>query len=472
MKKKILPLIAFFATLFTFAQSPCENGFADGYPCDGFDLQSQISLSEMGASLANDSWGWTDPDNGTEYALVGLNNGTAFINISDPVNPIYLGKLPTHAGSSTWRDVKVYNDYAFIVADNVGNHGMQVFDLTRLRNVSSAPETFTEDAHYGEFGSSHNIVINEETGYAYSVGDNTFNGGAHFINIQDPLNPVAAGGYSSSGYTHDAQVIIYNGPDTDHAGKELFIGSNEDKVVIVDVSNKANPQLISSITYSNDAYTHQGWLTEDLKYFIVGDELDEQDFGFNTRTIVFDFTDLDNPVHHFDYSGTTAAIDHNGYTKGNKYYAAHYKAGMRVLDISDIDNGNFTEFGYFDTHPSSDSANFDGAWNVYPFFESGNIVISDLNEGFILVKSNEVLGTNESDFTTFNLSPNPAKNNLTINSKNDPLKQIEIFNVLGQRIINLNFSSSLSENIDITGLNSGMYLVKINNLTTKRLIVK
>ena len=89
MKKKILPLIASFATLFTFAQTPCENGFALNYPCNGFDLQSHISLAEMGASGGNDSWGWTDPQDGTEYALVGLDNGTAFIDISDPVNPIY-----------------------------------------------------------------------------------------------------------------------------------------------------------------------------------------------------------------------------------------------------------------------------------------------------------------------------------------------------------------------------------------------
>ena len=50
------------------------------------------------------------------------------------------------------------------------------------------------------------------------------------------------------------------------------------KWIIVDVTNKANPQLIKSITYGNVAYTHQGWLTEDRHYFLVGDELDESDF--------------------------------------------------------------------------------------------------------------------------------------------------------------------------------------------------
>tara|TARA_R110000787_G_scaffold15134_5_gene46832 strand:+ start:4003 stop:5415 length:1413 start_codon:yes stop_codon:yes gene_type:complete len=470
MKKKILPLMAFFATLFTFAQTPCENGFALNYPCDGFDLQSHISLAEMGASGGNDSWGWTDPDDGTEYALIGLNNGTAFIDISDPINPIYLGKLPTHTSSSTWRDIKVYQDHAFIVSE-AGGHGMQVFDLTRLRDVASPPETFTEDAHYAGFGGSHNIVINEESGYAYSVGDNTFSGGAHIVNIQDPVNPITAGGYAAGGYTHDAQVIIYDGPDTDYTGKEIFFGSNADHVEIVDMTDKTNPVQIASFTYPTTGYTHQNWLTEDRNYMLLGDEGDEFDFGFNTRTVVFDISDLDNIQLHMEYFSETESVDHNGYIIGDTYYLANYSSGFRTVDISDIENGTMTPSGYFDTYPSNNSANYSGSWNVYPFFESNNIVISGQN-GFTLVKDSSLLGSSDFENDNFSLYPNPAKNNLAISSKIDPIKNIEIFNVLGQRIINLNFTSSLSENIDISSLNTGMYLVKINNLTTKRLIVK
>jgi len=385
MKKLLLPFLVASFSIAT-AQTPCDSGMAGSYPCNGYDLQSHLTLSQMNASAGNDSWGWTDPQDGKEYALMGLNNGTAFIDVSDPVNPVYLGKLPTHTSSSSWRDIKVYNNYAFVVSEASG-HGMQVFDLTRLRNVSNPPETFTEDAHYGGFGHSHNIVINEETGFAYSTGDNTYSGGAHFVNIQDPLNPVAAGGYAGSFYTHDAQVIVYNGPDTDHTGKEIFFGANENEAIIVDVTNKSNPQLIANFSYSNDGYTHQVWLTEDRNYLVIGDELDEQYNGFNTRTIIADLSDLDNPTLHYEYYGTTAAIDHNGYTKNGKYYLANYKAGLRVMDISDISNSNMSEVGFFDTHPQSNNANFDGVWNVYPYFGSGNIVISDISAGFFLVKS-------------------------------------------------------------------------------------
>lgn len=468
--KKILPFIISIISAIGVAQTPCAGGMAGSFPCNGFDLQSNFTLSDLNAGAGNDSWGWTDPNNGNEYALVALDNGTAFINISNPINPIYLGKLPTHTSNSSWRDVKVYNNHAFIVSE-AGGHGMQVFDLTRLRSVANPPETFTEDAHYNEFGNAHNIIINEDSGYAYAVGTSTFNGGPHFVNIQDPINPVAAGGYAMDDYSHDAQVITYNGPDTDYTGKEILIGSNVNEVIIVDITNKSNPVNISSISYTNVGYTHQGWFTEDKRYFLLGDEADEQSFGLETRTIVFDFNDLDNPQFHFEYLGTNSSIDHNGYVVGDKFYFASYRAGMRVLDLSDIANGTMSESGYFDTFPNDNNAQFDGAWNVYPFFASGNIVISDIDRGFFLVKESKVLGIAENENTSFSIYPNPSSNNITIKSATNPINKVIIYNVLGQTVASFDFSENLSENLDISRLNSGMYLVEINDLTTKRLIV-
>ena len=473
MKKFLLSFLIVSCSIIQ-AQTPCVNGMAGVYPCDGYDLQVFIPCTDFGADNANDSWGWTDPDNGTEYALIGLDNGTAFLDISNPVNPIYLGKLPTHTSSSLWRDVKVYNNYAFVVSEANG-HGIQIFDLTRLRDVANPPETFTEDAHYGGFGSAHNIVINEETGYAYGVGAD-YSGGAHFVNIQDPLNPIGEGGYSGSGYTHDAQVVVYDGPDSDHTGKEIYIGSNEDKVVIVDVTNKTNPVLISVVTYTNDAYTHQGWFTEDLNYFILGDEIDELNFGFNTRNIVFDFTDLDNPQLSFEYSGPTSATDHNGYVDGDKFYLANYKAGMRVIDISDIANGNMTETGYFDVFINGNSAGYDGAWNVYPYFESGNILISSLKysspdyvPGFYLVKSS-TLSVDDNFLSNFSLYPNPSINSVELNSTNTPISEVNIYDLSGKLLLSKKYNSEININLNISNLASGIYLLKINNKKSIKLI--
>lgn len=365
--------------------SPCENGSAGGFPCDDYGLVANIDLSTLIAASGNDIWGWTDPTTAKEYAIMGLNNGTAFIDISTPETPVYLGKLPTRTVNSGWRDIKVYSNHAFIVSE-AEDHGMQVFDLSRLRNVTSPPTTFTADAEYTEFGNAHNIVINENTGFAYVVGTQTFNGGPHFVDIQDPVNPTAAGGYAMDDYSHDAQVVTYNGPDADYQGKEILIGSNVNEITIVDITDKANPQSISTLSYGQVGYTHQGWFTDDQRYFLFGDELDEINFGFNSRTIVLDLTDLDNPEVHTEYFSSVPAIDHNGYVNGSLFYQANYTGGMRVIDISGISNGELMEVGYFDTFPGDDSAIFRGAWSVYPFFSSGNIIISDINSGFYIVR--------------------------------------------------------------------------------------
>lgn len=385
------------ATPIFTATWPCENGIADVYPCNGYDLMGYMSLNDLtpdgvnnGNLAGNDSWGWTDPETGKEYALMGLNSHTAFVDISNPSMPILLGALPSATLNSIWRDIKVYQNHAFIVSEASG-HGMQVFDLTRLRDIIS-PEIFTADTHFTDFGSAHNIVINEASGYAYVVGANRngpFSGGALFVNIQNPTMPILEGGFGEGGYSHDAQVVNYDGPDADYNGKEILVGSNENEIVIADVTNKSNPITISTIGYSNIGYTHQGWFSEDLKHFIVGDELDELNIGTNTRTLIFDFSDLDNPTYDFDYLGTTLAIDHNGYPNGNDYYLANYTAGVRVLDLSQIENNNLAEIGFFDTYPENDNAAFDGVWNVYPFLISNNIIISDIDRGLFIIRRSD-----------------------------------------------------------------------------------
>ncbi|PQB05635.1 choice-of-anchor B family protein [Aureitalea marina] len=363
---------------------PCIDGFAGDYPCLNYGLIAQVPISTFNSDTGNDCWGWTDPDTGKEYALMGLRNGTGFVDISSPDLPVYLGKLPTATVPSGWRDIKVYGNHAFIVSE-APDHGMQVFDLTRLRNAETN-STFEADAVYTEFGNAHNIVINESTSFAYVVGSQTFNGGPHFIDISDPINPQPAGGYDMDDYSHDAQVVTYSGPDAEHLGKEIFIGSNTNEVVIVDITDKENPLQLSSISYPQLGYTHQGWFSNDQQYFLLGDELDEIEFGINSRTLVFDLADLDNPEIHTEYLGSTSAIDHNGYVRGNRFYQANYTAGMREIDLSGLSGGNLEETGFFDTYPEDNNPTFRGTWSVYPFFGSGNIILSNIGEGLFIIR--------------------------------------------------------------------------------------
>ena len=364
------------------AQTPCAGGSAAGYPCNGIDLMSYTPLSVMSASLANDIWGWTSPNTGDEYVILGLINGTAFFNISDPVNPTYLGKLPTQTGNSDWRDVKVFNNHAFIVSE-AGSHGMQVFNLLQLDGVTSA-QNWSNTAYFNgssagaTFGNAHNIVINEGSGYAYVVGAGQCSGGLYAININNPTNPTFAGCFSSDGYTHDAQCVNYIGPDPQYQGTEICLNSNENTLTIVDVTDKTDMTQISRTGYNGSRYTHQGWITEDHQYYLMNDELDESGNGHNTRTYIWDLRDLDNPVYLGFYQSPVAAIDHNLYIKDNLAYCSNYRSGLRVLDVSNIASGNLTEFAYFDTYPSSNSSSFTGTWSNYPYFASGVIAVSDI----------------------------------------------------------------------------------------------
>jgi len=368
------------------ARTPCMNGFAGIYPCSNVDLLAFMPKSTLDASNSinmNDIWGWTDPQTGNEYALIGRVDGTAFVDISDPVNPVYLGQLLTHTVSSDWRDIKVHANHAFIVSEAFG-HGMQVFDLTQLRTVTTPPVTFTETAHYPSISNAHNLVINEQTGFAYIVGSNTCNGGLHMVNIQNPTNPTFVGCFSADGYTHDAQCVVYQGPDTAHQGKEICLASNEDTITIVDVTNKSAPVMLSRMGYPQSAYTHQGWLTEDHVYFLLDDECDERDLGLNTTTRIWDVTDLDDPQLVTVFVNPVGSIDHNQYIVGNYSYQSNYTGGLRILDLSAINNP--FEAGYFDTYPSSNAKDFAGSWSNYPFFASGIVVVSSISEGLFILE--------------------------------------------------------------------------------------
>jgi choice-of-anchor B domain-containing protein len=391
-----------------------EDGMALIYPCENVDLESFLPLPALGGVTGNDIWGWTDPETGKEYAIVGTSNSTGFVDVSDAKNPQLVGILPTASDPAPdfvlWRDVKVYADHAFIVSEISGS-GMQVFDLTRLRDLEG-PAVLTEDAFYDKVSNTHNIAINEETGFAYLVGSTVGSnpeicevdpdgdgpvesegGGLHMVDITEPKNPTFAGCANHDGidaeteesnnYVHDVQCIVYDGPDSDYTGREICFGSNENALVIYDVTDKSNPKVISETTYPTDAYTHQGWLTENRKFFLFGDELDEQggEVG-NTTTYIAPVSDLDGPGAPKAFAHETNSIDHNMFVRGNRVYQSNYAAGLRILEFDDssLAAGELDEVGFFDVLPGADPAEFAGTWSNYPYFDSGIVIVSAIEE--------------------------------------------------------------------------------------------
>jgi len=375
--------------IFIFDKIDCVAGFANEFPCKDYDLLSWIPLSFFGSESANDNWGWTDNNSKREFVLQGLNDGLAFLDITDPQNVIFIGKLFSATDPSDWRDVKIYDNYAFVVSE-ASNHGLQVFNLNRILDLDEY-KVFNEDYTANDFGNAHNIAINPSTGFAYILGSALYEGGPVFYDISVPEKPILKGGFSDTSYIHDAQIITYKGIDQNYFEREILFGSNSDggetnQLIILDVTDKTNPKLISKISYSYGGYTHQGWIDENHRYFYLGDELDELRYGNKTRIIIFDLKDLKNPKIHFVHEGKTDAIDHNLYIKSNKLYLSNYTAGLREFDIQNIENQEIIEEAFFDTYPESDDASFDGVWNSYPFFESGVIAVSDINRGLFLIK--------------------------------------------------------------------------------------
>jgi choice-of-anchor B domain-containing protein len=217
------------------------------------------------------------------------------------------------------------------------------------------------------------------------------------INIQNPLQPTFAGcfadpatGRASTGYTHHAQCVNYKGPDADFQGHEICFNANETALSIADVTDKDSTIALSRASYPNVGYSHQGWLTEDQKYFYMNDELDELSGNVkNTRTLIWDVQDLEDPQLLKEFFLDTESTDHNLYIKGNLMYQSNYYTGLRILDISDIQNP--VEVGHFDTTPFGENGpGFDGSWSNYPYFKSGVIAVSSIGQGLFLVKTSNI----------------------------------------------------------------------------------
>src|SRR5215204_1822074 len=403
------------APLVAAANQPCVNGMAGTFPCNKIDLAAFLPVADIDGTTAtnitaNDIWGWTDPQTDKEYALVGLSNGVAFVDVTNPTAPVHLGNLPrtASASDSLWRSLKVYRNHLFAVSE-APDHGMQVFDLTRLRNVTSPPVTFSETAHYNNVSRTHTIAVDEETGYAYLAGSRPTAGrtpgvdtcsdavtdgtgklvgrGLHVVDIRNPAAPAFAGCVDGDGYTHETQCVIYRGPDAQHRGREICFNANEDTLTIFDVTNKSAPLQLSRTTYAGRGYTHQGWPTGDHARFLLDDELDEQSFTLpKNRTFVWDVSHLDAPSVQGIFQGSTPSIDHNQYVRSLHAFQSNYRSGVRVIDVRGASAANLSEVAFFDVYPVDDAAAFNGTWSNYPFFASGTVIASGIEQGLFVLR--------------------------------------------------------------------------------------
>ncbi len=347
--------------------------------CNGqgqnIDLFSQLTPSQFGSAFATDCWGYTSPS-GREYAIICLDDKTGVVEITNPTSLVIVGTV-SHQSSSTG-DVKVYQDYAY--AANGSGGGIDIIDLTDvdIGNVSLVQRMTSGGVQW-----VHNIAINEDSGYLYLGIGNINSGDIVAYNLSNPEAPFVDGEYSGN-RSHDLQVITYT--DGPYAGREIaFSFAEGNGFDIIDVTDKGNMFLRSHRTYPNTAYCHQGWVSEDRQYLYLNDELD----GIQ-QTTVFDIVDLDNPIFLNNFSSSENGTDHNLYVRDGFIFEANYRSGLRVFDAR-TDPLNPPEVGFYDTYAGGGKG-FDGAWSNYPFFPSGNVIVSDRSGGLFVLDVSAIIG--------------------------------------------------------------------------------
>lgn len=300
----------------------------------------------------NDIWGWTSPE-GREYALLGVQDGTSIIEVTNPTNLSEITFISSK--KSTWKDIKTYKNYAYVVNESGG--GMQIIDLSTLPAKAEVVATYTN------FSTSHNIFIDEERGLLFAEGDH-----AQPVRVLSLANPLAPVQVSYLGVEcHD--IFARDGLLYVSEGGHGTIG-------IFNYDDPANPRLVSRFQIQRAGYVHNAWLTEDSRYVMTTEE--------NTgKTLkMFDLSDMSN-VQQVGEVLADGKLAHNTHIKGHYAYVSHYGSGLRIYDISKPEQ--MVEEAFWMRGPSAERG-FVSAWGAYPFFKSGKILISDIEEGLVVVE--------------------------------------------------------------------------------------
>lgn len=346
-----------------FAQSSLNTTLTD---------QMAIGGSQTLANIC----GYTAP-NGNEYALLGAENGMIIVDVTNPANVTQIVQIPMV--TSLWKEIKVYQNYAYVTTE--GNGGaLQIVNLNAIPATSAASYsyyTYTGDgAIAGQLSTVHALHIDTTAGFCYLFGTNLFSGGAVFLDLNaDPYNPTYAGKYDQLGYVHDGYVDN----DTLYAG-HVYAG----QFAIVDCTNKSAPVVLATQT-TPTAFTHNTWLTADRNYLLTTDE------NSNSFLTCYDVSDPSN-IQEMDrtqsWNPNSNSIVHNTHVVGQNWaVTSWYKDGFVITDITRPHN--LVNVGWYDTYVGSGSG-FNGDWGVYPYFPSGTIVVSNIDEGLFVFSANYI----------------------------------------------------------------------------------
>jgi choice-of-anchor B domain-containing protein len=401
MSRIVLRLFLVLTLVFTVSGSSMGQGSPT--------LQLLAHVNDYASARYNDCWGYTAPG-GREYAFLGVRNGTSILDITDAPAVREVAFIP--GPTSTWKDIKTYRTYAYVVTESSG--GMQILDLSQL------PDTVTLASTYTGFQTSHNISIDTARAMLYAEGNGPGPGTepVRALSLSDPVNPVQVSAFGVE--CHD--IFARNGTVYVSEGNSHSIG-------IYDLSTPSAPSFIARFTIPTNGYVHNAWPTEDGRYLMTTEET----FG---RTVkLWDIDRIDSVQLTGQYLAS-AAMAHNTHIKGHYAYISHYAQGLRIVDISDP--ANIVEVGHYDTFSGSGL----GAWGAFPFFSSGKVLVSDVETGLYVVNfpggatSAGRMASIPGTYRLGNNYPNPFNPSTTITFEIPHAGQIRltVLDLLGRKI--------------------------------------
>jgi choice-of-anchor B domain-containing protein len=333
------------------------------------NLLSSIDYNQLHDTELNDVWGYT-ASSGEEYVLVGAQKGVSIVDISDPENPneVYWETGP----QSIWRDLKEYNGYAYVT--NEEDNGLMIIDMTGLPGGTVPPATYYTGPANDDWQSAHNIWI-DENGFAYIFGANRGQGGVIILDVaSDPLNPVEVGTFDNW-YVHDGYV----------RGDTMYLAHiYEGLFSIVDISDKANPILLGTReTPSN--FAHNVWPNDATTHVFTTDEVSNGFIG------AYNIEDVNNiaETDRIQSSPGMEVVPHNVLVNGDFLITSYYADGLVIHDLSDPEN--LIEVGRYDTYPGTSKSTI-GCWGAYPYYPSGVVVATDIENGLFIFDPDYVYG--------------------------------------------------------------------------------
>lgn len=423
-----------FLAITTFGHSQDYNLTQVGY----------LDITGIRGTSASDIWGWVDSE-GNEYAIIGLNNGTSIIDVTNPANPVEVFFEP--GINSIWRDIKTWNNHAYVTTE--AKQGLLIIDLSTLPGDANLATSYYTPAgtNGGLDMSAHNLFI-DENGICYIFGANRDSGGCIMLDLADPKNPIEVGKVENW-YVHDGVA----------KNNILFLANILDGFFsMFDVTDKANPVFLGNRNTPNN-FTHNLWFSDDLNYVYTTDEVS------GAFLAEYDVSDP-GAITETDRIRTTTGTDvipHNTHFINNFIVTSYYRDGVIIHDVSD--KGNMKEVARFDTSPAFSGNGFNGCWGVYPWLPSCNIIASDIENGLYILKPAVeldvcgLLDTIEFPNNPISIYPNPFQDELRVAGRVDKTHTLTLYNILGEIVLEANlwyFKVPLS--VDMP---AGIYMAKI-----------